>query len=77
MRIETKLERAHSKYISIIEGVEADLASKIDFEFSILYQSADGFVIEHEAHNAPISSCLRIIDKKGRLTEEDYFKVTI
>lgn len=78
-KIINKLNKAESVYNGVINSVEVSLADKIDFEFSIIYQSSDGFVIlcEETNHNAPIKPCLEIIEKKGRLSFEDYMEYSI
>lgn len=76
--ISDKLYKAQSKLDAEINAAEKLLSVKIDFRFGILYQPADGFVIvDEDAHNAPLSSCLAIIKRKGVLTKEDYLDETI
>lgn len=78
MKISTKaLHKAHGKYQSEIGNIEQKLTGYIDFDFGVLYQPSDGFVIYAEvskygASNAPLDSCLKIIADKGKLTEQDY-----
>jgi len=72
-----KLNTAHSKYQSAIGSLEAEISTAFDFDFSIIYQNSDGFVIEHNSYNAPLSECLGIIIKKGILTEEEFFNISI
>lgn len=69
-----KLNSALGKYNSAIGSIEADLCGKIDFEFAIIYQPSDGFVLldTANANNAPLSTCLKIIEEKGHLSHEDY-----
>ena len=47
-------------------------------DFSIQYQASDScFVLEFDAMKAPLSSCLAIIEQKGKLTHDDYLSLTI
>ncbi len=73
-RIMKKLKNAESRYSSVVGSVEAEIADKVDFDFNILYQESDGFVmLAFDARNAPIDNLLKIIKEKGKLTKDDYF----
>ena len=64
---------AQNKYQSAIGSVEAEISDKVEFEFSIFWQPSDGFVMgDNEMGNAPISECIKVINKKGCLTHEDF-----
>lgn len=68
-----KIQVTKSKYDSALQEMERYLSDKCDFDdYSIFYQSSDGFVLEWNANNAPLSNCLLIIKEKGILTLEDY-----
>jgi len=80
MKINSRaLNRAHRKYESEIDNLEAKIQEVADFELAIFYQQSDGFVVLHCAngHNAGLADCLKVINEKGFLTEEDYLQHTI
>ena len=67
------LEAAYHKYQTAIGVMEAKIADKVEFEFSIFWQPGDGFVIaDDEMGNGMFDKCLEIIEQKGRLSYEDY-----
>ena len=78
-RILKKLNTAQVKYQDIIDSVEGELKNKIEFEFSVFYQSSDGWVILgiEGARNAPFEDCLLVIKEKGCLSLKDYLNITI
>jgi hypothetical protein len=69
-----KLEVIKQKYDLEIKSIENKLKPFVDFDFFIMYQPSDGFVVVHEeiAHNAPLGSCVDIIKRNGKLGYEDY-----
>jgi hypothetical protein len=68
-----QLNSANGKLSAVIQKIERELSDKIEFEdYSIFYQPSDGFVLEYESHNAPLSLCLDVIKEKGILSFEDY-----
>ena len=67
-----KLENAHVKYEGVIGSIELELAPHIPFDFSIFWQSGDGFVIQNEMKNAPLDACLSHISKFGFLEYSDF-----
>lgn len=77
-RLLKKLLIAQSKYEGVIGNVEYSISDKVEFDFSIFWQPSDGFVmLAFDRYNAPLDKLLRIIQQKGRLTEEDYMSETI
>lgn len=77
-RLLKKLLIAQSKYEGAIGNVESSISDKVEFDFSIFWQPSDGFVmLAFDRYNAPLDNLLRIIQQKGRLTEEDYMSETI
>lgn len=73
-----KLEKAYYKYSSAIGTMEGLLSGLTDFDFGILYQTGDGFVIaDDDCKNAPLDECIRIIKKEGFLSHYRYTKITI
>jgi hypothetical protein len=78
LKILKKLELAHKNYTNSIADIEKEIIDKIKFRFSIFWQAGDGFIIsDEEMGNAPIDSCLEIINKKGILSHEDYRNICI
>jgi len=77
-RLMNKLRNAQSKYCGAIGSVEAEIADKVEFDFNILYQESDGWVmlaeINDDSKNAGLYFLLEIIKQKGVLTEDDYLK---
>lgn len=72
-RLVKKLMTAQSKYDGAIGSVEKEIFDKVEFDFSIFWQPSDGFVMcDNDIGNAPISECINVINKKGRLTYEDF-----
>jgi hypothetical protein len=69
-----KLKKTHNEYEAQCSYMANILSEKIEFEFFVMYQYSDGFVIVHKEdnHNAPLHSCIAIIDEKGFLSFEDY-----
>jgi len=80
-RLMNKLRNAQSKYNSVIGSVEAEIADKVKFDFNILYQESDGWVmvaeIDGDSKNAGLDFLLEIIKQKGVLIEDDYLKHSI
>lgn len=74
-----KLDKAHAKYEGVIGDLEGKISALVEFDFSIFYQPSDGFVMLHneDAHNAPLGVCLNIIERKGKLSYEDYMGLRI
>lgn len=73
-----KLYNTHNSLSRIIQQIETDLKCKIEFKgFSVQFQSGDGYVLEYEEHNAPLSDCILIIEKKGALSLNDYMAARI
>lgn len=71
-KILNQLSKAQSNYKAAINKAEAEIEDKIDFDFYIMYQPSDGFVVVSDDTNAPLADCLLIIKEKGRLSYEDY-----
>lgn len=68
-----EMEAAFLNYNNALNYLAALLVTKVDFEFTIQDQPADGFVIvDRDTNNAPLDICLEIIRKKGKLSVEDY-----
>lgn len=70
-----KMETLRIKYEGEMGRVASLVQPFCDFECSVGHQAADGFVLESAVEGmdiAPLSSCLRIIDRKGRLSYEDF-----
>ena len=69
-----KLIKFHQNYELQCEVLNKILKDKIEFDFFVMYQYSDGFVIVHtqDSHNALLRDCLTIIEKKGFLTFDDY-----
>jgi hypothetical protein len=71
--------KTRDDYKSAVERLEYELKDLVEFEFYVIYQPSDGFVILHEekAHNAPLYKCIDIIKEKGMLTYKDYLREAI
>ena len=80
-RLMNKLLNAQFKYDGVIGSVEAEIADKVEFDFNILYQESDGWVmlaeINGDSKNAGLDHLLEVIKQKGVLTEDDYLKHSI
>lgn len=80
-RLMNKLHTAQSKYDSTVGDVEAAIVDKVQFDFNILHQESDGWVmlarIDGDSKNAGLNQLLEIIKKKGVLSEDDYMKHSI
>jgi len=74
-----KLIEAKVKYDKVINNFRESLKPHIQFDFFIMHQPSDGFVIVHDefCHNAPLYKCIDIINAKGTLCYEDYIKECI
>lgn len=64
-----RLYDARSKYDDVIGAIESQLHNYIDFDFSITYQSSDGFVLVSGDSSATLESCIDVILQSGLLTE--------
>lgn len=76
----SKVIRAHRKYNDCVKELKEYLNDKIDFDFNIDFQPADGHMIlnvESPMHTAPIADCLSVIYSKGHLSEDDHEKLCI
>ena len=73
------INNAHDKLQKIINNAEENLKDKIEFDFFIMHQPSDGYVVVHKEcmHNAPLSLCLLVIKEKGILSYDDYIKYAI
>lgn len=81
------LEAAHTRMLIMSDNLEKSILPCLDFSdfsddwqqngISIFYQMEDGFVLEFESNNAPLSACIKKIEKNGKLTFEDYRGITI
>jgi len=74
-----KLINAKEKYDTELHKFRESLRQHIQFNFFIMHQPSDGFVIVHDeyCHNAPLYKCIDIINTKGVLCYEDYLKECI
>lgn len=76
MKIEKTLGlllRAQTKYENIIGGVECQIVKNVDFDFCIVWQPSDGFVIcDMDGNNSALSTCLEIINNIGLLTHKKF-----
>lgn len=68
-----KLEFGFSKYETALGAMENLFSEYVEFDFSIRDIGGDGFVLldSENAKVANIKTCLEIINKKGKLTQED------
>ena len=68
-----KLEIGFSKYETALGAMEKLFSEYVEFDFSIRDIGGDGFVLldSENAKVANIKTCLEIINKKGKLTQED------
>lgn len=73
------LIEAKQKYDAEIKLIEQKLRPRIRFDFFIMYQPSDGFVIVdiEGYHNAPLSQCVAIINRKRQLTYKNYLHIRI
>lgn len=74
-----KLIEAHQKYLAAIGRMERELEGKVEFQYFVIHQQSDGFVLVHSEYNmnARLKDCLEIIQRKGTLSYEDYEAVAI
>jgi hypothetical protein len=74
-----KLYIAQSKYESSVGYVEALIKDNIPFDFSVIFQDSDGWLLLNAGTNnlAPLDSCLIVIENNGTLTEEDFKQLAI
>lgn len=73
-----KLYNAQSKYDGQVGSVESEIADKVEFDFGILWQQADGWVmVAFDGCNSPIEPLLEIIKNKGSLNKDDYMTLSI
>lgn len=69
-----KLVRAKELYDQEIDNVYKQLEPFVRFEFFVMNQQGDGFVIvdKNENHNARVSCCVAIIERDGFLDYDNY-----
>ena len=70
----SKLVKAKQVYDKEIQNVYKQLEPFVRFDFFVMYQQGDGFVIVHKEHNhnARVSCCKLIIERDGFLDYENY-----
>jgi hypothetical protein len=68
------LKTIHDKYEAQCSYMNNILSEKIEFDFFVMYQYTDGFVVVHKEdnYNAPLQLCIEIIKEKEVLSFEDY-----
>jgi hypothetical protein len=72
------LEEAHERESICANRLIKELEKSIDFKpINIFYQPSDGYVIEHDGKNAPLSWCINIIIEEGWLSFDDYIRLCI
>jgi hypothetical protein len=73
------LNNARKQYNKSLSYAQKRIQKKVEFDFYIMYQESDGFVIvdKEESHNAHLSTCLYIIEQKGRLSLDDFMDARI
>jgi len=74
-----KLIKAKQKYDLEIDTLYKKIQPYVEFDFFIMYQPSDGFVIVHNenSHNAQLSRCVEIIEDKGKLSYDEYLEECI
>lgn len=74
-----KLREARRKYDSAVEKIYSLIRDKVEFNCYVIYQPGDGHVLlsEDDSRNAPLLWCLNVIEEKGKLTYDDYLRLTI
>lgn len=73
-----KLNKTLAAYELAVGSMEAALQESVDFDLGIVYQPGDGFCVnDNDANNAPLDTCIEIINNKGRLSREDYLSICI
>jgi len=75
----SKLYRSRRRYDGNMLTLEAYLINSIEFNFFVSHQTSDGHVIvnKNTLQNAPLSSCISIINRKGILTQDDFNLISI
>ncbi len=76
----SKMITSRRKYEINVKELQDYLKDKIDFDFYIDFQPADGHMIldiESNTNIAPLADCLSVIYSKGKLSEEDHKKLCI
>lgn len=69
-----KLVSAKKKYDEEIESVYKELKPYVKFDFFVMHQQGDGFVIvdNDNSHNARLSKCIMAIERDGFLDYDNY-----
>lgn len=72
--LQLKLAKAQASVNSASENLERELSDAIEFDFSIQHQQSDGNCILklNSAQLAPLGACILIIERDGKLTEEQF-----
>jgi hypothetical protein len=70
----SKLVKAKQAYDKEIQNIYTQLKPYVRFDFFVMFQHGDGFVIVHKEnnHNARVSCCKRVIERDGFLDYENY-----
>jgi hypothetical protein len=76
------LERSRKSHLNAISKAESLLKKKVGFDFFIIYQESDGFVMMYEdsyhyLKKRNLCKVLEVIEAKGILTLDDYIKLSI
>lgn len=73
-----KLDKGLNAFNKAKGSVEAEIVDKVEFDFSIDFNPADGWImIAFDDHNAILEPLLRVIKQKGILTEDDFMRYSI
>ena len=77
-RFERRLNNAHNKYTDVVKSIENEMRQRgyVEFNFSIMHQPGDGFVLlDEDSNNALFEKCMSIINSKGVLSHDDYLGI--
>ena len=69
-----KLVKAKQTYEKEIDNVYEKLKPFVEFDFFVMNQQGDGFVIvdKENSHNARLSRCILVIERDGVLNYDNY-----
>lgn len=72
------LMRSYQAYISAINEMSFCMCNDIEFDFKILYDDVDGFMLKDKAGNqAQLFTCICHINRNSNLTHEAFMSLKI
>ena len=72
-----KAVRALDNFQLAIAEIDEAIGEYVSFDCAVIWQPGDGLCVLNGMAVTPLSACIGVIEKKGRLTEEDHENIAI